>query len=55
MAGQLARIPSHTNMTGEGAGVDYDFVFPQGISEYKAGTKVLQPKTNEVFECLEFP
>jgi predicted carbohydrate-binding protein with CBM5 and CBM33 domain len=44
-----------TNMTGEGAGVEYDFVYPQGISEYKAGTKVLQPKTNEVFECLEFP
>ncbi|WP_160105279.1 N-acetylglucosamine-binding protein GbpA [Pseudomonas izuensis] len=39
------------NVTGEGAGADYDFVFPEGLSDYKAGTKVLQPKTNEVFEC----
>lgn len=43
------------NMTGEGAGADYDFVFPEGISDYTAGTKVLQPKTNEVFECKPFP
>lgn len=44
-----------TNMTGEGAGIEHDFVFPDGISEYTAGTKVLQPKTNEVFECKPFP
>ncbi|MHC8356221.1 N-acetylglucosamine-binding protein GbpA [Pseudomonas sp. LB3P81] len=44
-----------TNMTGEGAGADYDFVFPEGLTEYTAGTKVLQPKTNEVFECKPFP
>ncbi|VVN45299.1 GlcNAc-binding protein A [Pseudomonas fluorescens] len=44
-----------TNMTGEGAGVEYDFVFPEGLSDYTAGTKVLQPKTNEVFECKPFP
>lgn len=44
-----------TNMTGEGAGVEHDFVFPEGLSEYTAGTKVLQPKTNEVFECKPFP
>ena len=43
------------NVTGEGAGADYDFVFPEGLSDYKAGTKVLQPKTNEVFECKPFP
>ncbi|WP_392893564.1 N-acetylglucosamine-binding protein GbpA [Pseudomonas migulae] len=42
-----------TTLTGEGAGADYDFVFPEGLSEYKAGTKVLQPKTNEVFECKQ--
>ncbi|VVN38407.1 GlcNAc-binding protein A [Pseudomonas fluorescens] len=42
-----------TNMTGEGAGADYDFVFPDSFTEYKAGTKVLQPKTNEVFECKQ--
>ncbi|WP_207284674.1 N-acetylglucosamine-binding protein GbpA [Pseudomonas sp. FW300-N2A2] len=44
-----------THMTGEGAGIEHDFVFPEGISEYTAGTKVLQPKTNEIFECKPFP
>ncbi|HEF4760403.1 TPA: N-acetylglucosamine-binding protein GbpA [Pseudomonas putida] len=44
-----------TNVTGEGAGVEHDFVFPEGLSEYTAGTKVLQPKTNEVFECKPYP
>lgn len=44
-----------TNVTGEGAGAEHDFVFPEGLSEYTAGTKVLQPKTNEVFECKPFP
>ena len=42
-------------LTGEGAGIEYDFVFPEGISDYTAGTKVLQPKTDEVFECKPFP
>ncbi|AKJ97623.1 multidrug transporter [Pseudomonas chlororaphis] len=40
---------------GEGAGIEYDFVFPEGLSDYAAGTKVLQPKTDEVFECKPFP
>lgn len=42
-------------LTGEDAGIEYDFVFPEGISDYTAGTKVLQPKTDEVFECKPFP
>lgn len=42
-------------LTGEGAGIEYDFVFPEGIQGYVAGTKVLQPKTDEVFECKPFP
>jgi len=42
-------------LSGEGAGIEYDFVFPEGISDYTAGTKVLQPKTDEVFECKPFP
>jgi predicted carbohydrate-binding protein with CBM5 and CBM33 domain len=42
-------------LSGEGAGVEYDFIFPEGLSDYTAGTKVLQPKTNEVFECKPFP
>lgn len=44
-----------TVMTGEGAGIAHDFLFPDGLSQYTAGTKVLQPKTNEVFECKPFP
>jgi chitin-binding protein len=44
-----------TNVTGEGAGAEHDFVFPEGLSEYTAGTKVLQPKTSEVFKCKPFP
>lgn len=42
-------------LSGEGADVEYDFVFPENLGEYTAGTKVLQPKTNEVFECKPFP
>ncbi|WP_095056479.1 N-acetylglucosamine-binding protein GbpA [Pseudomonas sp. Irchel s3f7] len=54
--GRTTRQDTQTvNMTGEGAGADYDFVFPEGISDYTDGTKVLQPKTNEVFECKPFP
>jgi len=33
----------------------YDFEFPQSIASYKAGTRVLQPKTGDVFECKPFP
>lgn len=44
-----------TQLTGEGAGADYEFVFPEGLSDYTAGTRVLQPKTSEVFECKPFP
>ncbi|MFV3325192.1 N-acetylglucosamine-binding protein GbpA [Pseudomonas sp. NY15372] len=35
--------------------VNYDFEFPQSTTSYKAGTKVLQPKTGEIFECKPFP
>lgn len=34
---------------------EHDFVFPQSIEAYKAGTLVLQGKTGEVFECKPFP
>ncbi|MNP71379.1 GlcNAc-binding protein A precursor [compost metagenome] len=36
-------------------GEGYDFEFPQSLASYKAGTRVLQPKTGEVFECKPFP
>ena len=33
----------------------YDFVFPESLSSYQAGTKVLQPKNGKVYECQPFP
>ncbi|MNJ45909.1 GlcNAc-binding protein A precursor [compost metagenome] len=33
----------------------HDFVFPESLSSYKAGTKVLQPKNGKVYECQPFP
>nr|WP_150642402.1 N-acetylglucosamine-binding protein GbpA [Pseudomonas fluorescens] len=42
-----------TEMTGEG-GVEFDFQFPDGIEQYTAGTKVLQPKDGLVYECKPF-
>ncbi|WP_165681696.1 lytic polysaccharide monooxygenase [Metapseudomonas otitidis] len=44
---------------GEGGGEnpgngDYDFVFPDGLSSYKAGTTVLG-KDGNTYECLPFP
>lgn len=35
--------------------VEYDFEYPQSIGSYQEGTKVLQPKTGDVFECKPFP
>ena len=43
------------NLTGEGGAQEYDFVYPEGIAGYKAGTLVLQPKNDKVYECQPFP
>ncbi|QZI72946.1 N-acetylglucosamine-binding protein GbpA [Pseudomonas protegens] len=43
---------------GEGGGENsgqYDHVFPQGLSSYKAGTVVLQPKDGNTYKCKPFP
>lgn len=32
-----------------------DFRFPDGLSQYKAGTRVLQPKNGKVYECRPWP
>jgi predicted carbohydrate-binding protein with CBM5 and CBM33 domain len=34
---------------------DYDFLYPQGLGDYKAGTVVMQPKTDKTYECKPFP
>ncbi|MNJ16940.1 GlcNAc-binding protein A precursor [compost metagenome] len=46
---------AETQLTGDEGAVDYDFVFPESFTNYTAGTKVLQPKTNSVYECKPFP
>lgn len=40
--------------TGGGTG-EYNFVFPNDLSKYAAGTTVLQPKDGKVYECKPFP
>jgi chitin-binding protein len=42
-------------MLGEEGGTGYDYVFPNGLQSYKAGTRVLQPKTGKVYTCKPFP
>lgn len=32
-----------------------DFVFPEGVKGYVAGTTVLQPKNGKVYQCKPFP
>ena len=34
---------------------DVDYVFPANITSYKAGTVVLQPKNNKVYQCKPWP
>ncbi|HEM7461847.1 TPA: N-acetylglucosamine-binding protein GbpA [Enterobacter hormaechei] len=33
----------------------HDFIFPDSIASYKAGTVVLQPKNGKTYECKPFP
>ncbi|MBV6271727.1 N-acetylglucosamine-binding protein GbpA [Alcaligenaceae bacterium CGII-47] len=33
----------------------YQYVFPQGLVSYAAGTKVLQPRNGRVYQCKPFP
>ncbi len=33
----------------------YEFTFPAGLTSYKAGTLVLQPKNDNVYRCKPFP
>lgn len=34
---------------------NYDHVFPENITSYKAGTKVLQSKNGKIYQCKPFP
>ncbi len=44
-----------THLVSMAGTAEYDYVYPQEMDKYTAGTKVLQPATNEVFECKPFP
>ncbi len=33
----------------------HDYVFPEGIAHYSAGTRVLQPRTGRRYVCKAFP
>ncbi|MBF7142118.1 MULTISPECIES: N-acetylglucosamine-binding protein GbpA [Pseudomonas] len=48
------QVSEAVQLTGDGA-ADYDNVFPNGLGNYKAGTRVLQPKNEQVYECKPFP
>lgn len=54
-AGRIMLQEERTVQLKVAGGEGYDFEFPQSIASYKAGTRVLQPKTGDVFECKPFP
>ncbi|WP_421282073.1 N-acetylglucosamine-binding protein GbpA [Aeromonas taiwanensis] len=37
------------------AGGDYQYSFPEGLKSYTAGTRVLQPKNDKIYQCKPFP
>lgn len=37
------------------SGGDYQFVFPNSLSTYIAGTRVQQPKNGKIYQCKPFP
>ncbi len=34
---------------------EFDYSFPEGLGSYVEGTKVLQPKNGQVYQCKGFP
>lgn len=38
-------------LEGTGGSQEYDYVFPEGLDQYKAGTRVLQPKDEKIYVC----
>ena len=46
---QDIHVPGLTQVQG------YDYVFPDNIASYTAGTIVLQPKDNKLYQCRPFP
>nr|WP_141734087.1 hypothetical protein [Oligoflexus tunisiensis] len=50
-----APCPVSLALVGGSSNQSHDFIFPDGLSEYKAGTKVFQAKTGRTYECKGFP
>lgn len=51
-----APLQQALNLTFKGPANDgYQYVFPQGLVSYAAGTKVLQPRNGRVYQCKPFP
>lgn len=53
--GQSVQDSFNFSLRAESSGGDYEFVYPEGLGNYKAGTVVLQPQTDKVYECKPFP
>ncbi|MEW7312770.1 N-acetylglucosamine-binding protein GbpA [Buttiauxella gaviniae] len=54
-AGTLSQQSQAFSLTDSAASGEYDYVFPQGLANYKAGTRVLQPKDKKVYQCRPLP
>jgi chitin-binding protein len=53
--GQSVQESFEFSLRAESGGGDYEFVYPEGQGNYKAGTVVLQSKTDKTYECKPFP
>ncbi|MET1078553.1 MAG: N-acetylglucosamine-binding protein GbpA [Pseudomonas sp.] len=54
-SGEVLQKTFDLMLSDDSAGTGQDYVFPDGLRSYKAGTRVLQPKTGLVYVCKPFP
>jgi len=48
-------LEGEASNTDNGTAGNYEFIFPQNIASYKAGTVVLQPKNGKTYKCKTAP
>ena len=53
--GQSVQESFEFALRAESNGGDYEFAYPEGLGDYKAGTVVLQPKNDKTYECKPHP
>jgi chitin-binding protein len=53
--GELIQKTYSVSLTAAPAAVGHDYVFPDGLKSYTAGTRVLQPRDGRVYECKPWP